>query len=144
MPSAASPHDLRAKVSAHGRRYHKRRYLVLGVLVALSLVVAGIAYAGTPYAYYAAFANPGVPHSSDGWNDRDHNRVCRNDASTFAHGYVRAVDYNGSGVNVHDVQGDSQCQLGIIVRIEVNGYFLTRCWNWDVVGMYLYCQTTRP
>jgi hypothetical protein len=58
---------------------------------------------------------------------------------------VRAGDYDSAGYLVYDTGHVlSQCQLGVIARIEANGYFLTRCWNSDVVGMILYCQTTKP
>lgn len=122
-----------------------RRYLVVGVLLALSLVMVRAAYASQLYVYYFAFANPGVPHSSDGWNYREHNRVCRHDAVSGAYGIVRAADYNGAGTLVYDTgQVLTQCNIGIIASIEVYGYFLTRCWNSDGGGMTLYCQTTKP
>jgi hypothetical protein len=138
MDSAFS--TLVAKLSGH-----RRGYFVVGAFIVLALVVARAAYAGTPYAYYSGFANPGVPHSSAGWNNRDHNRACRDDATFHSYGLVRAADYNGSGTLVYDTgQLFTQCQDGVIARIEVSGYFLTRCWNSDTGGMILYCQTTTP
>jgi hypothetical protein len=140
MSAVSSNPALKANTSGH-----TRRYIAVGVLAALSLFVPRAAYAFQIYAYYAAFANPTVPHSSDGWNNRDHNRVCRDDATYLGGGLVRAADYNGAGVKVEDTSPQwSQCQTGLIVRIETDGYFLTRCWNSDSIGMILYCQTTRP
>lgn len=140
MFSVASARAFKGKMPTH-----PRRYLTIGVLVVLSLVMARSAYAFQIYAYYNDFANPGVPHSSEGWNNRDHNRVCRNDPTYQSWGITRAADYNGSGMKVEDTGPLwSQCQLGIITRIETDGYFLTRCWNSDSVGMILYCQTTKP
>jgi len=72
-------------------------YLVIGVAVVLSLVMARVAFASTSYGYYVGFANPGVPHDSEGWNDRTHNLACRDDAVTHNFGYVRVADYNGAG-----------------------------------------------
>jgi len=96
-------------------------YLVIGVAVVLSLVMARVAFASTSYGYYVGFANPGVPHDSEGWNDRTHNLACRDDAVTH-----------------------NNCQVGGIALISVNGYFLTRCWNSGTGGMYIYCETDRP
>ena len=122
-----------------------RNYLVVGLLVALSLVLARAAYAATVYSYYSAFANPGVPHDSAGWNDRLFNNACRDDPVYESWGIARVADYNGSGVKVAD-SGTlwTQCQGDILVSLDNDGYFLTRCWNSDSVGMILRCRTTHP
>jgi hypothetical protein len=78
MFSVISTRALKVKMSAHSRRYLGVGVLV--VLIALALVIARAAFATTIYAYYDEFANPGVPHSSAGWNYREHNRACRDDA----------------------------------------------------------------
>ncbi len=136
MSAVSSARALRTMILGH-----PRRYLAVGVIVLLSLVFARAAYASTIYAYYHAFANPGVPHDSAGWNWREHNRVCRDDAATQSFGLLRAADYDGNGYLAYDTgHVVSQCQLGYIARIETNGYFLTRCWNSDTGG----CQTTKP
>jgi hypothetical protein len=120
-------------------------YLVIGVAVVLSLVMARVAFASTSYGYYVGFANPGVPHDSEGWNDRTHNLACRDDAVTHNFGYVRVADYNGAGTKVYDTGSVwTNCQVGGIALISVNGYFLTRCWNSGTGGMYIYCETDRP
>jgi hypothetical protein len=119
--------------------------LAVGVLVVLALIVARAAYASTIYWYYHDFANPGVPHSSIGWNWREHNRVCRDDPIYQSFGIVRAVNYFQDGsqeANTGMVQ--TSCQQFIVARIEDYGYFLVRCWNADVVGMILLCQSTKP
>jgi hypothetical protein len=117
----------------------------ISVLLVLSLIVVRAAFASVPYGYYVGFANPGVPHSSEGWNDRTSNLSCRDDAVNHVAGFTRVADYNGSGVKVYDTGPVwTQCQIGGKAEIAVNGYFLTRCWNSDSGGMYIYCQTTRP
>jgi hypothetical protein len=68
-------------------------------------------------------------------------------AMTLTHnfGYVRVADYNGAGTKVYDTGSVwTNCQVGGIALISVNGYFLTRCWNSGTGGMYIYCETDRP
>jgi hypothetical protein len=141
MPSGRPTRALKAAVSSRARRC----CLTLAVAVLVSFAVAGVAYASTVFFYYHDFANPGVPHSSPGWNWRDYNRVCRDDPTYQSYGIVRAVNYYSDG----SIEADTghvltSCQNGVIARIEDYGYWLTRCWNSDVVGMILLCQTTKP
>jgi hypothetical protein len=86
-----------------------------------------------------------LPHSSTGWNYRDYNRACRNDTVYNSFGLARVADYAGDGSKPWDSGPmQTQCQLGVVARIETFGYWLTRCWNSDTGGMILVCQTTKP